>query len=185
MRLLSRILLIALMLGLVSVYQFRAEEIVIAPSVRVIEEEAFSEDNSVKTLVLNENVEKIGRRAFADCGNLAEVYCFSNTVQIDITAFEDSRNPIVYCYQNSTMEQFAKAMGYEIRRPILFEVACDTRLNGAVGLPITWEAKWLAPLPEGELAYTWTLMRKGDQKPVTEVKSDEDRFVFTPKTADA
>lgn len=58
MRLLSRILLIALLLGLVSVYQFRAEEIVIAPSVQVIEEEAFSEDNSVKMLVLNENVEK-------------------------------------------------------------------------------------------------------------------------------
>lgn len=81
------------------------------------------------------------------------------------------------------MEQFARKMGYEIRRPICFEVDCDTRQNGAVGLPITWEAKWTAPMLETDLTYTWTLMRKGDAQPATEVQSKEGTFSFTPKAA--
>lgn len=173
----------AVIFGMACFSSFASEETVIAPAVQIIEEEAFCGDDSVKKLILNENVKKIGRRAFADCGDLLEVYCFSNAVQIDESAFEDNQNVIVYCYQGSTIEQLAEKMGYEVRRPLCFEVDCDTRLNGAVGLPVTWNTKWLAPQPEGNLVYTWTLLREGDAQPVNEVQSGENVFSFTPKTA--
>lgn len=113
MRLLFRILLIGLFCIGISVSALASEGIVITPSVQVIEEEAFCGDYSVKTLVLNEKIESIGKRAFADCRNLVEIYCFSNTVQIDESAFsEDEKDRIVSVYNiNEDNPQYGTESG--------------------------------------------------------------------------
>ncbi|MBQ1257390.1 MAG: leucine-rich repeat protein [Clostridia bacterium] len=183
MRLILRFVTAILVLWLFSTVALAMDSIVVSPSVKIIEEEAFSKDVSINRLILNENIEKIGWRAFADCVNLTEIYCFSNNVQIDESAFDGIQGAIVYCYPGSTIEQLAQKIGLEVRLPLLFEINCDTHLNGAVGLPITWEVNWLATIEQDDIKYKWTVMRTGDTQPIIQEESSKSVFTFTPTKA--
>lgn len=182
MRFLLKILVAAMLLGLFAAGSFAEDGLVINPSVKVLEEEAFYDDSSIRGVILSENIEKIGPKAFANCVNLKEIYCFSTTVQIDETAFDGVQGACVYCYPGSTIEQLAQKYNFEVRRPVLFKIVCDTKLNGAVGLPITWKAEWIAPVSE-DANYTWTLTKRGDAQPVFKEQSKEGAFTYTPKSA--
>ncbi|MBQ3080320.1 MAG: leucine-rich repeat protein [Clostridia bacterium] len=183
MRLLFKMIGIALALGLLFAFSFALADGRVEPHARIIEEEAFLGDVSIETLVLNENIEKVGPRAFAGCVNLKTVYCFSNDIDVDETAFEGAGSLEVYCYQESAMERLALEKGYEIKRPIFYDIKCDTLVNGAAGLPITWEAEWLTPRPGEELECMWQVIRKGDAQPSASINNNETILTFTPEKA--
>ncbi len=155
---------------------------VVMQSVMTIEDEAFYGDLSIEKLVLTENVKAIGKKAFAGCENLSEIVCFSNDVRIDESAFDGDKHIVVYCYSGSAMENLAREKGFQIKRPIYFELECDTRLNGAAGLPITWTANWLCTPPDG-VSFTWKITKEGEALPLEVIETNEPMVSFVPEKA--
>ena len=179
-----KILFLILLAALASVFSLAEEKAAFPQFTKIVGEEAFYGDQMLEKIVFDKNVEVIEEKAFADCTGLKEVYCFSDNVQIAENAFDGVREIVVYCHRGSTMEEFAQKMGFEVKRPILFDIKCDTYSNGAVGLPITWEAVWQVSPPEGEISYTWTVVRKSGGETVASFETDNRVFSYTPDQAE-
>ena len=113
--------------------------------VRIIEDEAFSGDESLSTVTLSEDVTYIGQDAFKNCSSLLTVYCFSPDAVIEDSAFDGVTNATVYCDVNSTMDLYAHDKGLTVKYLNAFETECDTDENACVLLPITWSV--VNPMP--------------------------------------
>lgn len=185
MRLKARVLFAVLIAVCASLFACAEGNNAVSLQIKKIEQEAFFADTSIRTLVINDGIEIIEQKAFAGCTGLEKVYCFSKDVRIDPSAFDGVENAGFYCYEGSTMEAFALEKGLEIRYPDYFEIVCDTRLNGAVGLPITWEAAAYMQGCGDEIEFTWSVMLEGNAQPLVTQTTEEGRFSYTPQKAGA
>ena len=80
-----------------------------------IEEEAFCESNFV-CAKLSEKVEKIGKRAFADCPNFRYIFIPVATTEIADDAFENIKDQLrIYCTSESYAKTFAENNGIPYR----------------------------------------------------------------------
>ena len=148
----------------------------------VIEDEAFRGNGELRELTLPAGLVRIGDRAFADCVNLTSVRCLADDAQIGEGVFDGSGVEKVACRPGSTMEAYALAHGYEVVWAGSFSVECDTRLNGAAGLPITWRVTDMAPGLSGECLFSYVLLRDGVREAAAE-DTRELQFTFTPSAA--
>lgn len=72
--------------------------------------------NSVKKLVIEENVTYAGNYCFAYFINLAHVYIYSDDIEVSSKAFFNVTNkPIVYGYGSTAAKTFADSVGYTYR----------------------------------------------------------------------
>ena len=182
MRLTMRVLTAVFLMCLLFAPAFSETDGAIVVSVSSIEDEAFYGDLSLEKLVMNENVRKIGKNAFSGCENLKKIVCLSKDIEIDKSAFDGDKDIAVYCYKESAMENLAREKGFRIMRPIFFELECDTRLNGAVGLPVTWQANWLCEPTDG-IRYIWKITKDGDPDFLKVIETSEAKASFTPEKA--
>lgn len=83
-----------------------ADGFVLPESLTTIGEEAFAGIAAEKVEV-SVNVTAIGARAFANCGNLRELYIPENVTKIDDTALSGSDNVTVYGATGSEAHEFA------------------------------------------------------------------------------
>ncbi|MBQ3668060.1 MAG: leucine-rich repeat protein, partial [Clostridia bacterium] len=82
--------------------------------VKVIEAGAFSEDQALSTITLDEDLTYIGSKAFQNCTGLLTVYCFSPDVVIEDDAFEGVEDAVVYCNLDSSMDTYAHNKGLSV-----------------------------------------------------------------------
>lgn len=75
--------------------------------VAAIAEGAFAEEAALKTVVLQKELEQIGKKAFADCKNLEIVTIQNDKAEIAEDAFENDKI-ILKGYAGSTAEEYAK-----------------------------------------------------------------------------
>ena len=156
-----------------------------APTVAVTEadETRISKDahngSNFKQFRLSDVVEYIDEGAFANCRELKDFYIRSRNVEIHENAFTGSENVVFHCYLGSTADLFARAHGYDRVYFDAFSVACDTVLNGCVGLPITWSSVDVMPGEEIESQFVYTVYKDGE--PVfTSEQTSEESFSYTP-----
>ncbi len=151
--------------------------------VRIIEDEAFSGDESLSTVTLSEDVTYIGQDAFKNCSSLLTVYCFSPDAVIEDSAFDGVTNATVYCDVNSTMDLYAHDKGLTVKYLNAFEIECDTDENACVLLPITWSV--VNPMPGRNIdsTYVYEVYKEGDSAPLyTSSPTGDTEFSYTPLT---
>ena len=86
-------------------------DLVLPAALREIEEEAF-EGGVFHCVRIGENVETIGKRAFAECSELRYIIIPENTTYIAPDAFEGTNELTVVGVVGSYAEQYAKANGF-------------------------------------------------------------------------
>ena len=153
-------------------------------SVKRIEAEAFSGDESLSTITLDEDLTYIGSQAFKGCTGLLTVYCFSPNVQIADDAFDGVTDAVVYCDVNSTMDSFAHKKGLTVKYLNAFETECDTDDDEAcVLLPITWSVVNAMPGRNVSSTFTYEVYRNEETEPVyTSGATSSTSFSYTPTT---
>jgi len=98
--------------GAITVGDVGAEPDLILPEALThIEEEAFM-GGTFKYPRLSENVVYIGKRAFADCVDLARIYIPEKTTQIEPDAFEGVTELVICGVRNSYAETYAAEHGF-------------------------------------------------------------------------
>ena len=150
--------------------------------VRRIEAEAFSGDETLSTITLDEDLTYIGSKAFKGCSGLLTVYCFSPNVVIEDDAFDGVEEAVVYCDLDSTMDTFAQSKGLTVKYLNAFETECDTEDDEAcILLPITWSVINAMPGRNVSSTYVYEVYREGEDQPVYTSKSTADTsFTYTP-----
>ena len=74
-----------------------------------LEEEAFA-NSAAEEIILGDQVERIGAKAFADCKNLALI-TLPDDVQIGEKAFDGSTQLTILCSEDSTGQAYAVENG--------------------------------------------------------------------------
>ena len=151
-------------------------------SLDTIEEEAFCGDASLEEVEIPESTKKIDSRAFADCANLSAFYCYSRDVVVADDAFDNTPNVRVYCYLESTMDDYAQEKGLARSYFDAFKIVCNTDKNGCKGLPITWTLTDILPGEKVESVYSCRILKNGAQV-FTSGEQAEARFVYTPSAS--
>lgn len=76
---------------------------------------AFEKNQSVETIELASNVERIFNKAFANCSNLSKVIIPQSVASIGDNAFEGCNKLTVWCYAGSYAEAYAIGHGIPVR----------------------------------------------------------------------
>lgn len=87
--------------------------VIIPSSVTTIDFGAFCGCKNLKAVVLPEGINKIDFCAFKDSGVEKKYMLGTKEISIDNTAFEGT-SPIVYCYENTPNELWAKSNGFTV-----------------------------------------------------------------------
>lgn len=96
---------------LYAVWQKLEPDLILPSSMETIEEEAF-EGGAFKYIVLPEGAVTIGKRAFADCPNLKDIYIPEKTTGIAADAFEGVSGLTIHGREGSYAEYYAQKFGY-------------------------------------------------------------------------
>ena len=157
---------------------------VLSASLRCIPEEAFDGDTSLTEITIPESVTSIGAHAFRGCTSLRTVYFLPNDVPLDDGMFEGAPLTTVYCMLDSTMELYARERELTVKYLDGFEIECDTALNAAPGLPITWKAVNAMPGRTVTSTFRCEVYKEGTAEPVAVTEASQKKtFSFTPATA--
>ena len=89
-----------------------ANRLILPAELKMIAEGAFEGDMSFGEVVLQDGVETIGSRAFADCGRLVKIHVPDSVMQIAADAFANSSNVVLVCESNNTAAQLARRNGW-------------------------------------------------------------------------
>ena len=93
-----------------------ASALTIPDSIKVIEDEAFSNTNAYDRLVIPETVEWIGDRAFADNPNLKDIVVKGTNVSLGLDAFGTADEPKTIHGQNyPLLKLYAQTHSYEFK----------------------------------------------------------------------
>lgn len=76
---------------------------------------AFEKNQSVETIELASNVERIFNKAFANCSNLSKVIIPQSVASIGDNAFEGCNKLTIWCYAGSYAEAYAIVHGIPVR----------------------------------------------------------------------
>ena len=146
-----------------------------------VEENAFTDNENLREIILPKHVEKIGAEAFKGCTSLEKVTCLSRDVKIDDTAFDGAGEFVAECFIGSTMDEFAEKKGLKRSYLDACEVTCNTVNNGCAGLPITWTAFNVMPGSIAESTFQYHLYKDGELVLTTD-ETSEKTFRYTPET---
>lgn len=82
-----------------------------------IEEDAFRDDATIKSIVIPEGLQSIGANAFAGCTSLEKIAVLNPDVVLGTNALgTSSENKVIWGYKGSTAEAYAAAYGYTFKR---------------------------------------------------------------------
>ena len=187
-RLISLLLVVVLSLSIMPMQTVSAEEgsFILPAEMVTIEEEAFSGNTGLVSLVIPKQVESISSKAFADCTNLKEVYFGKNdSIQIAADAFAGCEDLHFFVYPNTPGELFALSHGYTCD---LLEEGSDF-LKRAMTLVANNGGSTI--LQSGEFASKRLItLRKNNKLPdisayqPTAILRDEDLFILQFNTVD-
>ena len=96
---------------LYAVWQKLEPDLILPSSMDTIEEEAF-EGGAFKYVVLPKGAITIGKRAFADCPNLKDIYIPEETTKIAADAFEGVNGLTIHGREGSYAEYYAQKNGF-------------------------------------------------------------------------
>jgi len=136
------------------------EGVVLPAGTTTVDEEAFSGDSTITTVVLQPGVKRIGPRAFADCENLLEITIPATVESIGEDAFSGCTSPLLIRTEaGSAARTYANAHGIDYHAGTVYRALLIGQMDYAMADPLTG--------PENDLIAMRRILTSSNKTPYT------------------